>query len=37
MTAAEAFEVLKRVSAHSQVKLHTMAQEIVRSRQIPPG
>ena len=36
MTAAEAFEVLKRVSAHSQVKLHKVAEEIVRSRQMPP-
>jgi transcriptional regulator with GAF, ATPase, and Fis domain len=30
-----AFEVLKRVSSHSNEKLHLVAQELVRTRQLP--
>ncbi len=35
INAAQAFEVLKRVSSHSNVKLHQVASELVRTRALP--
>ncbi len=37
ISAARAFEVLKRISSHSQIKVYRVAEEIVRTRQIPTG
>lgn len=35
LSAERAFDVLKRVSSHSNVKLHSVATELVRTRRLP--
>lgn len=35
INAAQACDVLKRVSSHSNVKLHRVASELVRTRMLP--